>query len=59
MGRLDEARLAFEEMLTRTDHLVLYTVEINHTGGQLANHSRVFILHSLIGAAFGLDHVLG
>ncbi|MET9387497.1 hypothetical protein ABZY09_42425 [Streptomyces sp. NPDC002928] len=46
-------------MLTCIDHLGLYTEEISHTGEQLGGYSQAFTHLSLIGAAFGLDHVLG
>ena len=36
-GRLDEARLAFEKMLTYANHLGLYSEEIGPTGKQLDN----------------------
>jgi GH15 family glucan-1,4-alpha-glucosidase len=36
-GRLDEARLAFEKMLTYANHLGLYSEEIGPTGKQLGN----------------------
>jgi hypothetical protein len=46
-------------MLTCTDHLGLCAEEINHTAEQLGSYSGAFTHPSLIGAAFGLDHVLG
>src|ERR671929_2451715 len=36
-GRLEEARLAFEKMLTYANHLGLYAEEISHTGEQQGN----------------------
>jgi pentatricopeptide repeat protein len=36
-GRLDEARLAFEKMLTYANHVGLYSEEIGLTGEQLGN----------------------
>ncbi|XDO64563.1 glycoside hydrolase family 15 protein [Streptomyces sp. RLB1-33] len=39
-GRLDEARLAFEKMLTYANHLGLYAEEIGHTGEQRGNFPR-------------------
>ena len=36
-GRLDEARLAFEKMLTYANHVGLYSEEIGPTGEQLGN----------------------
>ncbi|GAA0408448.1 glycoside hydrolase family 15 protein [Microbispora corallina] len=58
-GRLDEARLAFEKMLTYANHLGLYAEEIGHTGEQLGNFPQAFTHLSLISAAFSLDHALG
>src|SRR6266540_3052953 len=36
-GRLDDARLAFEKMLTYANHVGLYSEEIGPTGEQLGN----------------------
>jgi GH15 family glucan-1,4-alpha-glucosidase len=36
-GRLDEARLTFEKMLTYANHLGLYSEEIAVTGEQIGN----------------------
>jgi GH15 family glucan-1,4-alpha-glucosidase len=58
-GRLDEARLAFEKMLTYANHLGLYAEEIGHTGEQLGNFPQAFTHLALISAAFNLDHALG
>src|SRR3712207_8851730 len=38
-GRLDEARLAFEKMLTYANHLGLYAEEISHTGERSEEHT--------------------
>ncbi|MFD8220855.1 hypothetical protein ACFV2U_46145 [Streptomyces sp. NPDC059697] len=46
-------------MLTCIDHLGLHAEETSHTAEQLGSNSRMFSHPSLIGAAFGLDHVLG
>ena len=40
--RLDEARLAFEKMLTYTNHVGLYSEEIEPTGEQLGNFPQAF-----------------
>jgi GH15 family glucan-1,4-alpha-glucosidase len=37
---LDEARLAFEKMLTYTNHLGLYAEQISRTGQQQGNFPR-------------------
>ncbi|MFI9612096.1 glycoside hydrolase family 15 protein [Streptomyces sp. NPDC052023] len=58
-GRLDEARLAFEKMLTYANHLGLYAEEISHTGQQLGNFPQAFTHLALISAAFNLDRALG
>ncbi|EGX55079.1 glycosyl hydrolase [Streptomyces zinciresistens K42] len=58
-GRLDEARLAFEKMLTYANHLGLYAEEIGHTGEQQGNFPQAFTHLSLISAAFNLDRALG
>ena len=54
-GRVDEARLAFEKMLTYANHLGLYSEEIGPTGEQLGNFPQAFTHLALISAAFNLD----
>jgi GH15 family glucan-1,4-alpha-glucosidase len=58
-GRVDEARLAFEKMLTYAIHLGLYAEEIGRTGEQQGNFPQAFTHLSLISAAFNLDRALG
>ncbi|MFI0088366.1 glycoside hydrolase family 15 protein [Streptomyces bobili] len=58
-GRLDEAQLAFEKMLTYANHLGLYAEEIGRTGEQQGNFPQAFTHLSLISAAFNLDLALG
>ncbi|AIR96788.1 glycoside hydrolase family 15 protein [Streptomyces glaucescens] len=58
-GRVDEARLAFEKMLTYANHLGLYAEEIGHTGDQQGNFPQAFTHLALISAAFHLDRALG
>jgi GH15 family glucan-1,4-alpha-glucosidase len=58
-GRVDEARLAFEKMLTYANHLGLYAEEISHTGEQQGNFPQAFTHLALISAAFNLDKALG
>ncbi len=41
-GRLEEARLAFEKMLTYANHLGLFSEEIGPTGEQLGNFPQAF-----------------
>jgi GH15 family glucan-1,4-alpha-glucosidase len=58
-GRVDQARLAFEKMLTYANHLGLYSEEIGPTGEQLGNFPQAFTHLALISAAFNLDRRLG
>ena len=58
-GRVDEARLAFEKMLTYANHLGLYSEEIGLTGEALGNFPQAFTHLALISAAFNLDRELG
>ncbi len=58
-GRLDEARLASEEMLTYADRLGLYAEEIGHTSEQLDSFPQAFTHLALINAAFDLGRALG
>jgi GH15 family glucan-1,4-alpha-glucosidase len=57
-GRLDEARLTFEKMLTYGNHLGLFSEEIGITGEQLGNFPQAFTHLSLINAALNLDQRL-
>ena len=41
-GRVDEARLAFEKMLTYANHLGLYAEQIGQTGEALGNFPQAF-----------------
>jgi GH15 family glucan-1,4-alpha-glucosidase len=58
-GRLDEARLTFEKMLTYANHLGLYAEEIGPSGEALGNFPQAFTHLSLISAAVNLDVQLG
>ncbi|GGI96235.1 glycoside hydrolase family 15 protein [Streptomyces brasiliensis] len=58
-GRVEEARLAFEKMLTYANHLGLYAEEISRTGEQQGNFPQAFTHLSLISAAYNLDRALG
>ncbi len=58
-GQLDQARLAFEKMLTYANHLGLYSEEIGPTGEQLGNFPQAFTHLALISAATNLDRQLG
>jgi GH15 family glucan-1,4-alpha-glucosidase len=57
-GRLDDARLVFEKMLTYSNHLGLFSEEIGLTGEQLGNFPQAFTHLSLINAAVNLDRNL-
>ena len=58
-GRVDDARLMFEKMLTYANHLGLYAEEIGPTGEQLGNFPQAFTHLALISAAVNLDRQLG
>ena len=57
-GRLEEARLVFEKMMTYANHLGLFSEEIGLTGEQLGNFPQAFSHLALINAAINLDHRL-
>ena len=57
-GRLDEARLAFEKMLTYANHVGLFAEEIGPTGEQIGNFPQAFTHLALIDAALVLDAAL-
>jgi GH15 family glucan-1,4-alpha-glucosidase len=54
-GRVDEARLTFEKMLTYANHLGLFAEEIGVTGEQLGNFPQAFTHLALINSAITLD----
>jgi GH15 family glucan-1,4-alpha-glucosidase len=57
-GRLDDARLTFEKMLTYANHVGLYSEEIAPTGEQIGNFPQAFSHLALISAAMNLDYQL-
>jgi pentatricopeptide repeat protein len=57
-GRLDEARLIFEKMLTYANHVGLYAEQIGPSGEALGNFPQAFTHLGLISAAFDLDRKL-
>ena len=58
-GRLDEARLMFEKMLSYANHLGLFAEETGPSGEALGNFPQAFTHMSLISSAFNLDRALG
>ncbi|WP_433222241.1 glycoside hydrolase family 15 protein [Dactylosporangium sp. CS-047395] len=58
-GRVDDAQLTFEKMLTYSNHVGLYAEEIGPTGEQLGNFPQAFSHLGLINAAIRLDKALG
>jgi GH15 family glucan-1,4-alpha-glucosidase len=54
-GRLGEARLGFEKMLTYANHVGLFSEEIALTGEQIGNFPQAFTHLALIDAAITLD----
>jgi pentatricopeptide repeat protein len=57
-GKLDDARLMFEQMLSHSNHLGLYAEETGFHGEALGNFPQAFTHLSLISAAFNLDRAL-
>ena len=57
-GRVGEARLIFEKMLSYANHLGLYSEQISPTGDLLGNFPQAFTHFALISAAFNLDRAL-
>ncbi|MFY1687667.1 glycoside hydrolase family 15 protein [Plantactinospora sp. WMMB782] len=56
-GRLDDARLTFEKMLTYSTHLGLYSEQLAPHGEQIGNFPQAFSHLSLISAAMTLDQL--
>jgi GH15 family glucan-1,4-alpha-glucosidase len=57
-GRLYDARLVFEKMMTYANAVGLFSEEIGPTGEQLGNFPQAFSHLSLINAAINLDYQL-
>jgi GH15 family glucan-1,4-alpha-glucosidase len=57
-GRVDEARLTFDKMLTYANHVGLYSEEIAATGEQIGNFPQAFTHLALIDAAITLNECL-
>jgi GH15 family glucan-1,4-alpha-glucosidase len=58
-GRLEEARVIFEKILSYANHLGLYAEELSMTGEHLGNFPQAFAHIGLISAAYNLDRALG
>lgn len=57
-GRLEEARLVFEKMLTYASPLGLFAEEVGDTGEALGNYPQAFTHLGLISAAWDLNRAL-
>ena len=57
-GRVEEARYAFDKMLTYANHVGLFAEELGPSGEQLGNFPQAFTHLSLISAAMALDENL-
>ena len=57
-GRVEDARLAFEKMLTYANHVGLYSEEIALSGAQIGNFPQAFTHLALVDAAITLDEAL-
>ena len=55
VGRLDDARLTFEKMLTYANHVGLFSEEIASDGAQIGNFPQAFTHLALIDAAITLN----
>jgi GH15 family glucan-1,4-alpha-glucosidase len=58
-GRVEQASLVFEQMLSYANHLGLYAEQIGGSGEALGNFPQAFTHLALISAAFNLDRALG
>lgn len=57
-GRVEEARLIFEKMLSYANHLGLFAEEVGPCGEALGNFPQAFTHLGLISSAFNLDRAL-
>jgi len=57
-GRLREARMVFEKMLTYANHVGLYAEQVGASGEALGNFPQAFTHLALISAALNLDSAL-
>jgi GH15 family glucan-1,4-alpha-glucosidase len=58
-GHVEPARLAFEKMLTYSNHVGLFSEEVGPSGELLGNFPQAFTHLALISAAYNLDRALG
>ncbi|WP_217913434.1 glycoside hydrolase family 15 protein [Miltoncostaea marina] len=58
-GRLDDARLVFEKMLTYANPVGLFAEQVGDSGEALGNFPQAFTHLGLISAAWDLDRALG
>ncbi|WP_217923536.1 glycoside hydrolase family 15 protein [Miltoncostaea oceani] len=58
-GRLEEARLVFEKMLTYANGIGLFAEQVGDSGESLGNFPQAFTHLGLISAAWDLDRALG
>jgi GH15 family glucan-1,4-alpha-glucosidase len=58
-GRLEEARLVFEKMLTYASEVGLYAEQVGDTGNAQGNYPQAFTHLGLISAAWDLNKALG
>jgi GH15 family glucan-1,4-alpha-glucosidase len=58
-GRLDQARLVFEKMLTYASPLGLFAEQVGDTGELLGNYPQAFTHLGLVSAAWDLNKALG
>ncbi len=57
-GRVDDARLLLEKMLSYANHVGLYAEEVGPTGEALGNYPYAFTHLSLITACYHIDQAL-
>ena len=58
-GRLEEAQLLFEKLLTYANHVGLFSEEISMKGELLGNFPQALTHLGLVSAAYNLDRQLG
>ena len=58
-GKLEKARLIFEQMLSYANHVGMYSEQIGLSGEALGNTPQAFTHLALISSAYNLDRALG